>query len=859
MRADELELTPLGITVHRCRDRHRDAAARDLQRRERSRCGRLVHPARRRGRGDRGRRRGRLGRLGAVRVGRRGPGLRGDRRLCPHPGRARHGARRRLASSATGSVILVFGAGGDRDGDKRPLMGQVAKQRADVVIVTNDNPRSEDPLAIIEDILVGTGMDVEINPDRPAAIASAIGQANAGRCRRDRGQGSRAGSGRAGRRDAVRRPRGGEGGPPHGGEPAAVIPLAWDEIVALELGELRGAPEDGVDQPRARRLARGTGRAISSSPSTPGSRFVDDALARGAAALTPHDQHAALAALARLVAAELVGNGCRGRRLDGQDLDQGRARRTVRRRSPRRSPPRRARTTRSASRSRCSGSSPTRRCWSRRWGCAATVRSRSSARSHSRSLVVVPSIGPEHLELVGTIADVARANAEAIEALPPAGSRSFPPTRPSSSRTSSADGHRREAVRSHRRSSVYPLVTIMSQATCRGEPVAVSGRRGSRSSWSCLSTSATWPRTCLPRSPPTTRSGSRSIGRQEGAARIRLSAWRGEVTELPGGGVVVNDAYNANPTSMRAALLDLAERANGRRRVAILGEMAELGVESARYHDEIGALIDELGIEVVIGVGEPARAYLDGARTAHWIADAAAFPTVAGTSSARRCDPRESVARGRARRHRVLDPEPGRGMVRVLIAGLVAMVIAVAIGPQFIEWLRRQSVGQQIREEGPKHHMAKQGTPTMGGLLIVFAAVAPFLVVSLYTIPGLTILGATVGCALIGFADDFLKVHRRRSLGLSGRWKMLGSARDHRGRRLGDDAHRLHGHRDLLPRDRRQHRPALVLLPVPVRGDRRDVERGQPHRRPRRARRRHLRDLAAHAACDRVDRLAPLG
>lgn len=113
-------------------------------------------------------------------------------------------------------------------------------------------------------------------------------------------------------------------------------------------------------------------------------------------------------------------------------------------------------------------------------------------------------------------------------------------------------------------------------------------------------------------------------------------------------------------------------------------------------------------------------------------------------------------------------------MVRVLIAGLVAMVIAVAIGPQFIEWLRRQSVGQQIREEGPKHHQTKKGTPTMGGMLIVFAAIAPFLVVSLYTIPGLTILFGTIGCALIGFADDFLKVRKRRSLGLSGRWKMLG-------------------------------------------------------------------------------------
>jgi phospho-N-acetylmuramoyl-pentapeptide-transferase len=113
-------------------------------------------------------------------------------------------------------------------------------------------------------------------------------------------------------------------------------------------------------------------------------------------------------------------------------------------------------------------------------------------------------------------------------------------------------------------------------------------------------------------------------------------------------------------------------------------------------------------------------------------------------------------------------------MVRVLVAGLVAMVIAVAVGPQFIEWLRRQSIGQQIREEGPARHIVKQGTPTMGGLLILFAALIPALIVSLYTIPGVTVLLATVACASIGFADDFLKVRRRRSLGLSGRWKMLG-------------------------------------------------------------------------------------
>ncbi len=113
-------------------------------------------------------------------------------------------------------------------------------------------------------------------------------------------------------------------------------------------------------------------------------------------------------------------------------------------------------------------------------------------------------------------------------------------------------------------------------------------------------------------------------------------------------------------------------------------------------------------------------------------------------------------------------------MARVLIAGLIAMVIAVAVGPQFIAWLKRQSIGQQIREEGPAGHVVKAGTPTMGGLLILVAALAPALVVSLYTVPGVTIILATFGCALIGFADDYLKVRKRRSLGLNGRWKLAG-------------------------------------------------------------------------------------
>jgi UDP-N-acetylmuramoyl-tripeptide--D-alanyl-D-alanine ligase len=112
----------------------------------------------------------------------------------------------------------------------------------------------------------------------------------------------------------------------------------------------------------------------------------------------------------------------------------------------------------------------------------------------------------------------------------------------------------------------------------------------------------------------------------EGARSIRLSRWRGDARALPGGGLVVNDAYNANPISMRAALLDLAERAGERRRVAILGEMAELGEESDSHHTEIAELLRGLGIELVIAVGEPARAYLSGARAGRLVRDAGSFP-----------------------------------------------------------------------------------------------------------------------------------------------------------------------------------------------------------------------------------------
>jgi phospho-N-acetylmuramoyl-pentapeptide-transferase len=110
---------------------------------------------------------------------------------------------------------------------------------------------------------------------------------------------------------------------------------------------------------------------------------------------------------------------------------------------------------------------------------------------------------------------------------------------------------------------------------------------------------------------------------------------------------------------------------------------------------------------------------------------------------------------------------------RVIIAAIVAMLLSILIGPRFIAFLRRKELGQFIREDGPQGHMVKQGVPTMGGVLIVAAASAAFLALSRYSLAGLTVFFATVACAGVGFLDDFIKLTHKRSLGLSGRWKLL--------------------------------------------------------------------------------------
>jgi phospho-N-acetylmuramoyl-pentapeptide-transferase len=111
-------------------------------------------------------------------------------------------------------------------------------------------------------------------------------------------------------------------------------------------------------------------------------------------------------------------------------------------------------------------------------------------------------------------------------------------------------------------------------------------------------------------------------------------------------------------------------------------------------------------------------------------------------------------------------------MGEVLIAGTSALLICMFLSPRFIESLRQREFGQHIREEGPEGHHVKAGTPTMGGIIIFLAVSVPFLILSDHDWRALGVFGAGIACALLGFADDYTKIVKRRSLGLRARTKL---------------------------------------------------------------------------------------
>lgn len=109
-----------------------------------------------------------------------------------------------------------------------------------------------------------------------------------------------------------------------------------------------------------------------------------------------------------------------------------------------------------------------------------------------------------------------------------------------------------------------------------------------------------------------------------------------------------------------------------------------------------------------------------------------------------------------------------------LVSALVSFGLCLALGPRTIGYLRRLKLGQHIREDGPKTHQGKAGTPTMGGILMVLAIVVGVLIFPPLTHNNIIMLFATVGFGVIGFLDDFIKVVAKRSLGLRAREKLVG-------------------------------------------------------------------------------------
>jgi len=205
---------------------------------------------------------------------------------------------------------------------------------------------------------------------------------------------------------------------------------------------------------------------------------------------------------------------------------------------------------------------------------------------------VVTNVGPVHLELVESLDGVARAKSELIAALPAGGTAIVPEDFPvSRDDIEVVRVGAPEAMRVDGRTSVGGVsfnFTAQHQVQNAATALAALAALG------------------LP---------------QPEAVDVEFARWRGEEQELPGGGLLINDAYNANPVSMRAALAYLAERAGDRRRVAILGDMAELGRTGPEYHREVGAAASELGVDELLAVGELARGYLEGGVPGRWVAN----------------------------------------------------------------------------------------------------------------------------------------------------------------------------------------------------------------------------------------------
>ena len=221
---------------------------------------------------------------------------------------------------------------------------------------------------------------------------------------------------------------------------------------------------------------------------------------------------------------------------------------------------------------------------------------------------IITSVGPVHLELLGTVERVAQAKAELIGSLPPGGTAVVPAGEAYLEPYLDRDDI--EIARFGDGGDVSLSYFAAKDGSARirveafGRPLTLEFSFGSRyNATNALAAIAAYHALGLP------------LGKlQKGARHVQLSRLRGEEVSLPDGGVLINDCYNANPLSMAAALEHLQQRAGGARKVAVLGDMAELGAGAPAYHREVGAGAARAGVDVLVAVGPLARAYVQGAR-----------------------------------------------------------------------------------------------------------------------------------------------------------------------------------------------------------------------------------------------------
>jgi UDP-N-acetylmuramoyl-tripeptide--D-alanyl-D-alanine ligase len=193
----------------------------------------------------------------------------------------------------------------------------------------------------------------------------------------------------------------------------------------------------------------------------------------------------------------------------------------------------------------------------------------------------ITAIAPVHLELLGTIEAIAAAKAELLGALGPGGTAVVPNDEP----------------------LLEPFIAALADGVSVerfGDDDAAGLDLNLAKGWQLRNAAAALA--CC-----------RAVGFEPAPGtrvEVELSALRGQERELPGGGVLIEDCYNANPVAMSAALRDLCGRSG--RRVAVLGDMRELGPDEARFHREVGAQAAELGVDLLVAVGPVAAAYVEG-------------------------------------------------------------------------------------------------------------------------------------------------------------------------------------------------------------------------------------------------------